>query len=350
MTKALEVADYKGLRREQREARVAGKLFGIGIVTWTEICGFGPGLAQTAAVTIQKDGRIVITIGGHPHGQGHAIAMIQVAADELGVGVDRFTVQHGDTDMLPWSSMTAGSRSGALTGTAVLLSARKLKEKMARIAAHSLELSDGRKMVFQGGMIYAENSQSKSLKFEEVASLAYDAEALPEGMEPTLFAYTAYAPPNYTFPFGTHIAVVEVDKETGFVKLKKYFGIDDCGKLINPMLVEGQFQGGVVQGAGQALIEEIVYDENGQLLTSTLADYQIPASDTMPVMVWARTETPTYANPLGVKGIGEAGSIAATPAIVNAVEDALSVYGVVVEKMPVRPDYILSLIAGSKKR
>ncbi len=221
---------------------------------------------------------------------------------------------------------------------------------MARIAAHSLELSDGRKMVFQGGMIYAENSQSKSLKFEEVASLAYDAEALPEGMEPTLFAYTAYAPPNYTFPFGTHIAVVEVDKETGFVKLKKYFGIDDCGKLINPMLVEGQFQGGVVQGAGQALIEEIVYDENGQLLTSTLADYQIPASDTMPVMVWARTETPTYANPLGVKGIGEAGSIAATPAIVNAVEDALSVYGVVVEKMPVRPDYILSLIAGSKKR
>jgi len=350
MTKALEVSDYKGLLREQREARQAGRLYGIGIVTWTEICGFGPGMAQTAAVTIHKDGRIVITIGGHPHGQGHAITMIQVAADELGVPVESFTVQHGDTDMLPWSSMTAGSRSGALTGTAVLLSARKLREKMARIAAHNLELSDARKMVFQDGRIFAENNPGKSLKFAEVAKLAYDPESLPEGMESTLFAYTAYAPPNYTFPFGTHIAVVEVDRETGVVKLNKYYGIDDCGKLINPMLVEGQFQGGVVQGAGQALLEEIVYDENGQLLTSTLADYQIPSSDTMPLMVWARTETPTYANPLGVKGIGEAGSIAATPAVLNAVEDALSEYGVVVERMPVRPDYILSLIAGSKKR
>jgi carbon-monoxide dehydrogenase large subunit len=350
MTKALQVSGYQKLLQWQREARQAGRLVGIGIVTWTEICGFGPGMAQTAALMVSKSGEIVITIGGHPHGQGHAITMIQVAADELGVGIDRFTVQHGDTNMLPWSSMTAGSRSGALTGTAVLYSARKVKEKMALIAAHALQVPPSRKMVFQGGKVFAEGQPGKSLRFEEVASLAYDPEALPPGMESTLFAYTSYAPPNYTFPFGTHIAVVEIDRQTGVVKLEKYIGVDDCGRVINPMIVEGQFQGGVVQGAGQALLEEIVYDDNGQLLTSTLADYAIPSADTMPEMVWARTETPTYANPLGVKGIGEAGSIAGTPVILNAVEDALSEYGVVVERMPVRADYIRSLIAGSKKR
>ena len=177
-------------------------------------------------------------------------------------------MQSGDTNMLPWSfSMTAGSRSAALTGTATLLSARKLREKMGKLAAHALKMDGDTSMVFRDGKIHAENDPSKSLKFEEVAEMAFDAQLLPRGMEPTLFAYTAYAPPNYTFPFGTHIAVVEVDRETGAVKLQKYFGIDDCGKLLNPMLVEGQFQGGAVQGAGQALMEELIYDENGQLLS-----------------------------------------------------------------------------------
>jgi carbon-monoxide dehydrogenase large subunit len=347
MTKALEVAGYEDLLRERREARREGRLLGIGIVTWTEICGFGPGFAQTAAVTVHKEGRVVITIGGHTHGQGHAIAMTQIAADQLGVGVDKFLVQHGDTNMLPWSTVTAGSRSGALLGSAVQISARKIREKMGSIAAHALHVPDPSSMDFRDGRIFVRGHPETSIGFEQVAKLAYDAEEIPEGMEPTLFAFTAYAPPNYTFPFGTHIAVVEVDRETGAVKVRKYYGIDDCGKLINPMLVEGQFQGGVLQGVGQALMEEIVYDENGQLLTSTLADYAIPACDTMPKMVWGRTETPTYANPLGVKGIGEAGSIAATPAILNAVEDALSEYGVIVEKMPVRADYIRSLIAGA---
>ncbi|MDA4112769.1 MAG: xanthine dehydrogenase family protein molybdopterin-binding subunit [Thaumarchaeota archaeon] len=350
MAKALEVARYPLLLAQQREAREAGRLFGIGIVTWTEICGFGPGSPQTAAVTVNERGRIIITIGGQPHGQGHAIAMSQVAADELGVGVDRITVQHGDTNMLPWSSITAGSRSGALLGSAVLLSARKIKEKMSILAKHMLQTGDATEVVFHAGMIFMENNPGKSMRFDEVASAAFRPKSLPQGMEPTLFAYTAFVPPNQTFPFGTHITAVEIDRETGVVKLQKYFGIDDCGKLINPMLVEGQFQGGVVQGAGQALLEEIVYDENGQLLTSTLADYVIPSADTMSEMVWGRTETPTWANPLGVKGIGEAGSIAATPVILNAVEDALSEFGVVVERMPVRPDYILSLIKGEKKR
>ena len=354
LAKALQVSGYQKLRQEQREAKAAGRLFGIGICTWTEICGFGPGMAQTAALNVLHDGGVVVTIGGHPHGQGHASPMVALAADELGLPPERFSVRHGDTDMLPWSSMTAGSRSAALTGAAVLISARKIKEKMAKIAANALNVSTSTKIVFADGKIYPEGNVSKAVAFEDVASMAYDAEKIPQGMEPTLFAYTAYAPPNFTFPFGTHIAVVEVDRETGVVKLLKYFAIDDCGNLLNPMLVEGQVHGGVVQGAGQALMEELLYDENGQLLTSTLADYLIPSSDTMPEMVWARTETPTYANPMGVKGIGEAGTIAATPVIVNAVEDALSEYDVVVEKMPVRSDYIKSLINaagdGKKKR
>jgi len=349
LAKALEVSGYQKLRQEQREAKAAGRLVGIGIVTWTEICGFGPGLAQTGSVTVNRDGGVVLTLGGHPHGQGHAISMIQLSADELGLDPAKFTVRSGDTNMLPWSSMTAGSRSGALTGAAILISSRKVREKMAKIAANALNVSTATKMVFSEGKIFPEGNVSKALKFEDVADMAYDAESIPQGMEPTLFEYTAYAPPNYTFPFGTHLAVVEVDRETGVVKVLKYFAIDDCGSLLNPMLVEGQVQGGVMQGAGQALMEELVFDENGQMLTSTLADYLIPSADTMPDIVWDRTETPTYANPMGVKGIGEAGTIAATPVLVNAVEDALSEYGIVVEKMPLRSDYIKSLIRGAKK-
>lgn len=350
LAKALEVSEYAVLRREQREAKAAGRLFGIGICTWTEICGFAPGNPQTASVTVLNDGGVVLTIGGHPHGQGHAISMIQVAADELSLSADRFAVRHGDTDMLPWSTMTAGSRSAALTGAAVLISSRKIRDKMSKIAAHHLNVSASTKMVFDGGRIYPEGNPARALSFGEVAELAYNPEKIPQGMESTLFEYTAYAPPNYTFPFGTHLAVVEVDRETGVVKLLKYFAIDDCGKILNPMLVEGQVHGGVAQGLGQAMMEELLYDENGQLLTSTLAEYLVPSADSIPDMVWARTETPTYANPMGVKGIGEAGTIAATPVIVNAVEDALSEYGVVVDKMPLRSDYIKSLMNAAKKR
>lgn len=349
LAKALQVSGYQKLRQQQREAKAAGRLFGIGICTWTEICGFAPGTPQTAAVTVLNDGGVVLTIGGHPHGQGHAISMIQLAADELGLDPNHFVVRHGDTDMLPWSTMTAGSRSAALTGAAVLISSRKIKEKMAKIAAHALNVSTSTRMVFDDGKIYPEGGRSRALTFKEVTELAYNPEKIPQGMESTLFEYTAYAPPNFTFPFGTHLAVVEVDRETGVVKLLKYFAIDDCGKVLNPMLVEGQVHGGVAQGLGQAMLEELLYDENGQLLTSTLADYLLPSADTIPEMVWERTETPAYSNPTGVKGIGEAGAIAATPVLVNAVEDALSEYGVVVEKMPLRPDYIRSLIKGAKK-
>lgn len=346
LRKALEVSNYEKLRAEQREARERGRLVGIGIVTWVEICGFGPDFGQTAAVTVTKTGEVIITAGGHPHGQGHATPLAQIVADELGVGLSKITVRHGDTSMLPWSSVTAGSRSAPLTGSAVLISARKIKEKMSKIAAHKLGMKDA-KFVLEDGKIYVEGEAGKSLTFEKVADIAYKPDKLPPGMEPTLFEYTAFAPPNYTFPFGTHIAMVEVEKETGVVKILKYFATDDCGKILNPMIVEGQVHGGVTQGIGQAVLEEIVYDENGQLLTSTLADYVIPSAESLVDIVWNRTETPTYANPLGVKGIGEAGAIASTPVIVNAVEDALSPYDVTVERMPLRSDYVRSLIKGS---
>jgi carbon-monoxide dehydrogenase large subunit len=351
LDKALEVSNYGGLLAEQREARAAGRLLGIGMVTWIEICGFGPGSAQTAALAVNKRGHAIITIGGHPHGQGHATTMAQIVADELGLGVERIFVRHGDTDMLPYSTITAGSRSGALTGSAVLISARKVREKMRRIAAHTLQLPPETKMVFQDGRIFSERDPSRSLTFEKVADLAYDPEAIPQGMESTLFEYTAYSPPNYTFPFGTHVVEVEVDRETGVVTVLKYFAVDDCGRLVNPLVVQGQVHGGIMQGAGQALLEDLIYDESGNLLTPSLSDYCIPKSETLPEIVWDRTETPTNSNPLGLKGIGEAGSIAATPAIVNAVEDALSELGVTVEKMPLRSDYVLSLIkSGMSKK
>jgi len=349
LERALEFSAYTRLRREQGEARRQGRLMGIGVATWTEICGFGPGLPQTAAVTVTPAGEVIVSIGGHPHGQGHHTPIAQIVADELGVDIGKVSVRHGDTALLPWSSLTAGSRSAALTGSAALLSARKIKRKMSLIASKLLG-SDLSELVFSDGFVYSKSNPSRKVRFEDVADAAYKPWKLPEGLEPTLYEYTAYTPPDYVFPYGTHIAVVEVDRDTGEVEVLKYFAVDDIGRVINPMLVEGQVHGGIMQGAGQALIEEVAYDGGGQPLTQSFAEYLIPSTQTLPNIEWTRTETPTPRNPLGVKGVGEAGTIAATPTIVNAVEDALSEYNVVVDRMPLRADYILSLINNSGKR
>jgi carbon-monoxide dehydrogenase large subunit len=199
-------------------------------------------------------------------------------------------------------------------------------------------------MVFRDGKIRSSGNPSKSIGFEEVAEAAYSPEDLPQGMEPTLYEYAAFAPPDMVYPFGTHIAMVEVDRETGFVKILKYFAVDDAGRILNPLIVEGQLQGGTLQGISQALLEQIVYDENGQLLTATFSDYLIPSTDTSPNIETSSTVTPSPRNPLGVKGVGEAGTIGATPAIVNAVEDALSPFGVTIERMPLTPAYVWSLM------
>jgi carbon-monoxide dehydrogenase large subunit len=344
LERALKVSDYAGLVRERAKARNEGRLVGLGLATWIEVCGAGPYWPQSASVTVTERGRVLVNLGGHVHGQGHQTTHAQVVADEFGLTMDDVTVVDGDTAMLPWSSLTAGSRSAAMSGSAALLSARKLKEKMATIAAKELGAKSISKISFSGGTIFREDQPSKKLSFADVASAAYSAWGLPHGMEPTLYAYSVYRPKSETYPFGTHVALVEVDRESGLVKLLRYFGVDDAGRIINPLVVEGQLHGGIVQGIGQALCENAAYDSDGNPLTTTFADYLLPSADMFPNIVLGKTETPTDSNLLGVKGLGEAGTIAATPTIMNAVEDALSVYGAIVDRMPASPDYVRSLM------
>ncbi len=347
LKKALEVSKYESLRAEQREARQNDRLIGVGIATWVDITGTGPEAMQTAIVSITNSGKVIVTIGGHPHGQGHVTTAVQIASQVLGIDRHQIIVKYGDTELLPWSTVTGGSSSASGTGSAVLVSAMRIKDKMSRIAAKVQGLHDSSEFVFEDGKIFPKNFREKALSFPEVAKVAYQPQKLPEGMDPTLFEYTAFVPKGFVFPFGTHIAVVEIDKETGAVKLLKYYAVDDCGMVLNPLIVEGQVHGGILQGIGQALTEQIVYDSEGQLLTSTLADYLIPSADQTPRIVVDRTETPTSYNPLGVKGIGEGPTLAATPAVVNAVEDALSDYDVMIETMPLTPEFLSGIIRAS---
>jgi carbon-monoxide dehydrogenase large subunit len=343
LKRALDLSRYYSLRDEQRELRAAGKLVGIGMATYVEVCAFGPDFPQTAAISVSNKGRVTVTSGTSPHGQGHETPMAQIVADELGLRLDDISVIYGDTGVLPWGTFTAGSRSGALGGSAVLMCAKKIKRKMSQIAAHALSCPEV-EMVFENHSIFARSHPEKKLAFAEVASLAYHPRMLPKGMESVLYEFSSFAPSTDTFPFGTHIAFVEIDRETGKTKILRYVAVDDCGKVINPLIVEGQVQGGVAQGLGQAMLEDVVYDANGQLLSTSFMDYQIPQAEDVPNLESYRTETPTFANPLGVKGIGEAGTIAATPAIVNAIEDALSPFRVRLERMPVTMNYVWELI------
>ncbi|HXW36392.1 MAG TPA: xanthine dehydrogenase family protein molybdopterin-binding subunit [Nitrososphaerales archaeon] len=348
MSKALEYAKYEDMRTYQREARARGRLVGIGVITYVEVCGFGPGYPQTAAVTVTRNGSVIVNSGTNPHGQGHWTPFAQIVSEELGVEPNDVAVLFGDTAALPWNSITAGSRSAVVGGTAVLLATRKVRDKMGRIAAKMMGVRS-EQMLFRDGKVISPTT-GKSVVFEEVAEKAYEPDELPTGMEATLYEYCAYAPPDNVFPFGTHLAMVDVDRETGKVKILKYVAVDDVGKVLNPLIVEGQVQGGALQGISQALLEEIVYDENGQLLTATLSDYLIPSTDTAPTIECYRTETPSPNNPLGLKGVGEAGTIAATPVIANAVEDALTPYHAFVEKLPLTPSYVWSLMKGRESR
>ncbi|MEM3185054.1 MAG: xanthine dehydrogenase family protein molybdopterin-binding subunit, partial [Conexivisphaerales archaeon] len=343
LKKALEIFDYEGMRSYQARAREEGRLVGIGIASYVEVCGFGPDYPQTASITVTPDGKVLVNSGTNPHGQGHVTPFAQIVADELGVNLSDIHVRYGDTLSLPYGTVTAGSRSAAVGGSAVLISARKVKNKMSLIASKILNVAP-EELVFNAGKIYSIHDESKSLSFSEVAEAAYDPGQLPKGMEPTLYEYTAFAPKSNTFPFGNHVVMVEIDKETGEIRILRYIAVDDCGRILNPLVAEGQVHGGVAQGLGQALVEGLFYDDSGQLLTATLADYAILNAEMMPRVQWYTTETPTDANPLGVKGIGEAPTIASTPAVVNAVEDALSQYGVTIDKMPLSPSYIWQLL------
>ena len=350
LKKVLKLAGYAKLRREQERLRKQGKYLGIGLSTYVEICAMGPSSRMPAggwefgAVHVDPTGKVTVLSGTSPHGQGEETSFAQIVAERLGIPYDDVTVYHGDTFQVPIGIGTFGSRTTAVGGTAIYQAAERLKKKMARIAAHKLGVKPG-ELEFKQGKIQTADGQ-KSMTFVEVAAEAIFAKQLPPGIEPGLAEQCVFEPSNYTFPFGAHIAVTEVDADTGEVRLRNYYAVDDCGRILNPMLVDGQIHGGLAQGIGQALWEEHVYDENGQLVTGTLMDYAVPKSFQFPWFDTANTETRTPVNPLGVKGVGEAGTIGSTPAVVNSVVDALKPFGVRHVDMPLKPEKIWRLMKG----
>ena len=297
---------------------------------------------ESGTVRVEVTGKVTVLSGASPHGQGEQTSFAQIVAQELSVPFDDVTVYHGDTAQVPMGIGTFGSRTTAVGGTAIYVATQRIKKKMARIAAHKLGVKPG-ELGFEEGKIQTKDG-SKSVTFKDVAQEAYFARELPPGMEPGLSELYVFEPPNYTYPFGAHVAVTEIDEKTGEVKLRNYFAVDDCGRILNPMLVDGQVHGGIAQGAGQALVEELIYDENGQLLTGSLMDYAVPKAHQFPWFETANTETKTPVNPLGVKGVGEAGTIGSTPAIVNSVVDALSPLGVRHIDMPLKPEKIWKIL------
>ncbi len=348
LKKVLKLSGYSKLRKEQQRLRKKGKLLGIGLSTYVEICAMGPssrmpaGGWESGTVRVEVTGKVTVLSGASPHGQGEQTSFAQIVAQELSVPFDDVTVYHGDTAQVPMGIGTFGSRTTAVGGTAIYVATQRIKKKMARIAAHKLGVKPG-ELGFEEGKIQTKDG-SKSVTFKDVAQEAYFARELPPGMEPGLSELYVFEPPNYTYPFGAHVAVTEIDEKTGEVKLRNYFAVDDCGRILNPMLVDGQVHGGIAQGAGQALVEELIYDENGQLLTGSLMDYAVPKAHQFPWFETANTETKTPVNPLGVKGVGEAGTIGSTPAIVNSVVDALSPLGVRHIDMPLKPEKIWKIL------
>jgi carbon-monoxide dehydrogenase large subunit len=283
--------------------------------------------------------------GSSPHGQGQETTFSQIVADTLGVSMDDVVVVHGDTAKVQYGIGTFGSRATAIGGTAVYLALQDIRNKAANYAAHLIGIAAG-DVRFEDGVFSSAKSE-KSLTLAEVALEAHLCKNLPPSTEPGLFSTRTFEPPNFSFPFGAHVAVVEVDGETGQIEILRYVAVDDCGKVINPLMADGQIHGGIAQGLGQALLEQVVYDEEGQLVTASLMDYGIPKARHIPWIESDRTETPSPSNPLGAKGIGESGTIGATPAIVNAVVDALSPFGVRHMDMPLTPNKIWHIVSGS---
>jgi len=349
MRRALELADYDALRAEQRRRREAGdaKQLGIGIGNFTESGGLSPskvaagvrlqsGGWEAASVRMFASGKVEVVTGTSPHGQGHETSWSQIAADAFGVDVDDVEVLHGDTAVSPYGRDTYGSRSLAVGGVALSLACGKVIDKAKKIAAHMLEAAED-DIEFEGGRFSVAGSPGTNVTIQEVAGAAYLANDLPDGMEPVLSESHFFDPPNFTWPYGTHVCVAEVDTETGSVNITKYVAVDDCGPVVNPAIVDGQLHGGIAQGIAQALYEEAVYDDHGNLITGSMMNYMIPGAPEIPNMILDRTETPSPTNPMGVKGIGESGAIAAQPAVINAVIDALGHLGVTHIDMPASP-------------
>ena len=350
---ALEAAGWRSLLDERDAARAAGRHVGVGLATYVEVCGFGPsGLVDlgfswaeyqmpsafngSGLVRVHPDGTATVSIGTGPSGQGHQTTWAQIVSDGLGLEVDKIRVIHGDTEEAPPSIGSFGSRSAAVDGSACYEATQKVRAKAAKIAAHLLEASAD-DIEFADGGAHVAGTPDSSVAWEDISRTAYQPHLLPEGVEGGLEAHAIFSPGNATWPFGTHIAMVEVDADTGDVTILRYIGMDDCGNVISPMIVDGQIHGGIAQGVGQAMFEDAAYDDDGNLLAGSLMDYILPTAADLPFFELNRTVTPTDVNPLGVKGIGEAGTIGSAQTVVNAVVDALQPLGVKHIDMPLRP-------------
>ena len=355
---ALEMVGYQSFRQEQERARQEVRYLGIGISTYVEICGLAPsavvtslglqyGAWESALVRVHPTGKVTLYTGSSSHGQGHETTFAQLASSELGIPIEDVEVVHGDTSQMQFGVGTFGSRSAAVGGTAIHLSVEKIKDKARRLAAHQLEAAEA-DIVYEDGKMFVQGAPANAKTFQEIALATHMASSLPEGMEPGLEALSYFDPKNFTWPFGTHVCVVEVDPDTGEVKILRYIAVDDVGNVINPMIVDGMVHGGVTQGIGQALQEEAIYDDHGQLLTGSMMDYAVPAAEVLPSFEVERTVTPSTTNPLGVKGAGETGTIASAPAVINAVVDALSPFGIKHIDMPVKPERVWRAIQAAR--
>jgi carbon-monoxide dehydrogenase large subunit len=361
LNKTLELVGYNDFRQRQAQARNEGRYLGIGLSTWIEICGFGPsaatapasgglGLIESAQVRVHPTGSVQVFVGSHAHGQGHETTFAQIASDTLGIPYEAIEIRHGDTGEGPAFGLgTYGSRSLAVGGMAVRTTCKQIVEKARKIAAHLLEASV-EDMIFDQGRFHVKGNPASAKTMSEVAFAAFGA-SLPEGVDHGLEAIAYFDPSNFVWPFGAHACVVEIDAATGNVEIQKYVAVDDCGNIINPMIVEGQIQGGIAQGIAQALYEEVVYDpNNGQMLNTSLLDYLVPTANEIPMPILDRTITPSPSNELGVKGIGEAGTIAASAAVINAVVDALKPLGIDHVDMPASPDRIWKIMQDAQRR
>ncbi|MES2209533.1 MAG: xanthine dehydrogenase family protein molybdopterin-binding subunit [Chloroflexota bacterium] len=360
MDKALAMAGYADMAARKAEARTRGKYLGVGLSTYLEVCGVAPSkwigavgegwgaaMWESANVKVHLTGKVVVTVGTQPQGQGHETTYAQIIGHELGIPMEDIVIQHSDTQGTPFGYGSYGSRTSSVGSTAAIKAAGKIREKARRYAAHMLEASV-EDIEVDGAEYRVKGSPDKKKTFQEIAfalDLAFDA---PEGMEPYLDETAYYDTPNCTWPFGTHVAIVEIDEETGHVDLVRYVAVDDVGNKINPMIVDGQLHGGIVQGAGQALWEGAVYGDDGQLLSGSMLDYAVPRASWIPNLELDETVTPSPVNPLGVKGVGEAGAIASTAAVANAVNDALKPFGIRHLDMPLTPQTVWKAMQSAK--
>ncbi|HKX63305.1 MAG TPA: xanthine dehydrogenase family protein molybdopterin-binding subunit [Verrucomicrobiae bacterium] len=353
LKKAQELADWDRLIKQRDTARKQGRLFGVGLSTYVEICALGPSKMMAAGgwewgcVRIEMSGKVTVITGATPHGQGQETSFAQLAADKLGVPMSDVVVMRGDTAVAHYGRDTYGSRATVIGGTAILMCIDRIVAKARKLAAHLLKAKE-KTVEFENGCFFVKGKQKNGITIQALAVESYVAKNIPKNWEPGLEASSFFEPPNCTYPFGTHIVAVEIDPDTGQLEIVKYVAVDDCGPQINPLLVEGQVQGGIAHSLGQALFERCVYDENGQLLTGEFMDYAMPRAADIPNYILGHTVTPSPSNPMGIKGVGEAGTIGATPAIANAVMDALAPLGVKHLDLPLTPEKVWRALSRAK--